>query len=79
MHTKIPAVLAFLGLTSNVLAAPAAQAAPVDARAQPWRGFKREAVAAESPELAHTNARESEFITGSQDRGFLKAVWKLFA
>lgn len=61
MYAKALAILALFGLTGTVVqAAPAGTVpsnGPVEARAQPWREFKREAVAKETPELALLGTR----------------------
>jgi len=61
MYAKAVAILALLGVTGTMVqAAPAGTVSgtgPVEARAQPWREFKREAVAKETPELALLGTR----------------------
>jgi hypothetical protein len=71
MLAKFWAILAILGLTGTaVQAAPTAAHVgngAVEARAQPWREFKREAVANETPDMTLLALRgdEVELAAGS--------------
>jgi hypothetical protein len=68
MYTKLLAVLTIFGFTAtSVLAVPTPQpGVEVEARNQPWREFKREALEKESPELALLSSRDSETSGGSE-------------